>query len=168
MAAQRRYSHPVNRSTGVRFVQKLVLQGYQAAKDYPQPLRGIRFQAAEPGKRLLFVTNSTALPALSTRALYKGRGRVDRLVRGIKPHLCVKVSFATIENAAKSRIGTAASVYVLVAIGRERRNLYRSVDELLQMWRLNEVEKTPLDMLVSRGVQAPDSQQPDNQRILFE
>ena len=83
-------------------------------------------------------------------------------------NLPVNVSFATIENAAKSRIWTAVSVYVLLAIVRERRNLYRSVDELLQMWRLNEVEKTPLDMLVSRGVQAPESQQPDNQRILFE
>ncbi len=75
--AQRRYSHPVDRSTGVRFDQTLVLQGYQSAKDYPQTLRGIRYKDPETGKRLLFITNNTALPALSICALYKARWQVE-------------------------------------------------------------------------------------------
>ena len=90
MDAQRRYSHPVDRSTGVRFDQTLVLQGYPSAKDYPQPLRGIRYKDPENGKRLLFITNNTALPALSICALYKARWQVELFFRWIKQHLRVK------------------------------------------------------------------------------
>jgi IS4 transposase len=83
MDAQRRYSHPVDRSTGVRFDQTLVLQGNQSAKDYPQPLRGIRYKDPETGKRLLFITNNTALPALSSCALYKARWQVELFFDGV-------------------------------------------------------------------------------------
>lgn len=96
MDAQRRYSHPVDRSTGVRFDQTLVLQGYQSAKDYPEPLHGIRYKDLETGKRLLFITNSTALPALSVCALDKARWQVELFFRWIKQHLRVKAFFSAL------------------------------------------------------------------------
>jgi IS4 transposase len=166
--AQRRYSHPVDRSTGVRFDQTLVLQGYQSAKDYPQTLHGIRYKDPETGKRLLFITNSTALPALSICALYKAMWQVELLFRWIKQHLRVKAFFGTTENAVKSQIWIAVSVYVLVAIVRKRLNLSRSLSEILQILSLNQFEKTPLDTLLSRTVEAPESTHSANQLILFE
>jgi Domain of unknown function (DUF4372)/Transposase DDE domain len=166
--AQRRYSHPVDRSTGVRFDQTLVLQGYQSAKDYPQTLRGIRYKDPETGKRLLFITNNTALPALSICALYKARWQVELFFRWIKQHLRVKAFFGTTENAVKSQIWIAVSVYVLVAIVRKRLNLSRSLYELLQILSLNQFEKTPLDTLLSRSAEAAESAQSANQLILFE
>ena len=168
MDAQRRYSRPVDRSTGVRFDQTLVLQGYQSAKDYPEPLRGIRYKDPETGKRLLFITNNTALPALSICALYKARLQVELFFRWIKQHLRVKAFFGTTENAVKSQIWIAVSVYVLVAIVRKRLNLSRSLYEILQILSLNQFEKTPLDMLLSRCAETPDGLQPANQLILFE
>jgi hypothetical protein len=80
MDAQRRYSHPVDRTTGVIFDQTLVLQGYQFAKDYPESLRGIRYKDPETGRQLLFITNNTALPALKICALYKARWQVELFV----------------------------------------------------------------------------------------
>ena len=90
MDAQRRYSRPTDRSTGVIFDQTLVLQGYQSAKDYPDPFRGIRYKDPETGKRLLFISNNTALPALSICSLYKARWQVELFFRWIKMHLRVK------------------------------------------------------------------------------
>ena len=168
MDAQRRYSHPVDRSTGVRFDQTLVLQGYQSAKDYPQTLRGIRYKDPETGKRLLFITNNTILPALSICALYKARWQVELFFRWTKQHLRVKAFFGTTENAVKSQIWIAVSVYVLVAIVRKRLNLSRSLYEILQILSLNQCEKTPLDTLLSRSAELPKSTQTANQLILFE
>ena len=168
MDAQRRYSDPVDRSTGVRFDQTLVLQGYQSAKDYPQTLRGIRYKDPETGKRLLFITNNTALPALSICARYKARWQVELFIRWIKQHLRVKAFFGTTENAVKSQIWIAVSVYVLVAIVRKRLNLSRSLYEILQILSLNQFEKTPLDTLLSRSAELPESTQTANQLILFD
>src|SRR6202142_2657778 len=110
MDAQRRYSHPTDRSTGVIYDQTLVLQGYQSAKDYPDTFRGIRYKDPETGKRLLFISNKTALPALSICALYKARWQVELFFRWIKMHLRVKAFFGTSENAVKSQIWIAVSV----------------------------------------------------------
>ena len=98
MHALRRYSHPVDRSTGVFFDQTLVLQSYKSSKDYPETLRGIRYKDPETGKRLLFITNKTALPALSICALYKARWQVELFFRGIKMHFRVKAFFDTTET----------------------------------------------------------------------
>ncbi|MGH8208951.1 MAG: IS4 family transposase, partial [Steroidobacteraceae bacterium] len=145
MDAQRRYSHPVDRTTGVIFDQTLVLQGYQSAKDYPESLRGIRYKDPETGKRLLFITNNTALPALKICALYKARWQVELFFRWIKQHLRIKSFFGTSENAVKSQIWIAVSVYVLVAIVKKRLALSRSLYEILQILSLNLFEKTSLD-----------------------
>ena len=150
MDAQRRYSHPTDRSTGVIFDQTLVLQGYQSAKDCPETFRGIRYKDPETGKRLLFITNNTALPTLSICSLYKARWQVELFFRWIKMHLRVKAFFGTSENAVKSQIWIAVSVYVLVAIIKKRLNLPRSLYEMLQILSLNLFEKTPLDIALSR------------------
>ena len=106
MDAQRRCSRPTDRSTGVIFDQTLVLQGYQSAKAYPDPFRGIRYKDPETGKRLLFISNNTALPSLSICSLYKARWQVELFFRWIKMHLRVK-AFGTSENAVKSQIWIA-------------------------------------------------------------
>ena len=167
MDAQRRYSHPTDRSTGVICDQTLVLQGYQSAKDYPETFRGIRYKDPETSKRLLFISNNTALPALSICALYKARWQVELFFRWIKMHLRVKAFFGTSENAVKSQIWIAVSVYVLVAIIRKRLNLSRSLYEMLQILSLNLFEKTPLDIALSRIPTASDSSQTGNQMILL-
>ena len=167
MDAQRRYSHPTDRSMGVICDQTLVLQGYQSAKDYPETFRGIRYKDPETGKRLLFTSNNTALPALSICSLYKARWQVELFFRWIKMHLRVKAFFGTSENAVKSQIWIAVSVYVLVAIIRKRLNLSRSLYEMLQILSLNLFEKTPLDIALSRIPTTPESAQDGNQLILL-
>ncbi len=167
MDAQRRYSHPTDRSTGVIFDQTLVLQGYQSAKDYPETFRGIRYKDPETGKRLLFISNNTALPALSICSLYKARWQVELFFRWIKMHLRVKAFFGISENAVKSQIWIAVSVYVLVAIIRKRLNLSRSLYEMLQILSLNLFEKTPLEIALSRIPSASESAQDGNQLILL-
>lgn len=165
---ERRYSHPVDRSTGLIYDQTLVLQGYQSAKDYPETLRGVRYKDPETGKRLLFITNNTKLPALSICALYKARWQVELFFRWIKQHLRVKAFFGTSQNAVKSQIWIAVSVYVLVAIVRKRLNLSRSLYEILQILSLNQFEKTPLDALLSRVETPTEIDQSHNQLILFD
>jgi hypothetical protein len=101
MDARRRYSNLVDRSTGVVFDQTLVLQGGHSAKDYPESFRRIRYRDPETGKRLLFITNNTALPALKIWALYKAHWQVELFFRWIKQHLRIKAFFGTSENAVK-------------------------------------------------------------------
>lgn len=168
MDAQRRYSHPVDRSTGLIFDQTLVLQGYQSAKDYPEGIRGVRYKDPETGKRLLFITNNTALPALSICALYKARWQVELFFRWIKQHLRIKAFFGTSENAVKSQIWIAVSVYVLAAIIRKRLNLSLSLYEILQNLSLTLFEKYELATVLSRSVRVPKISETPNQLILFD
>ncbi len=167
MVAQRRYSRPTDRSTGVIFDHTLVLQGYQSAKDYPDPFRGIRYKDPQTDKRMLFTSNNTALPALSICALYKARWQVELFFRWIKMHLRVKAFFGISENAVKSQIWIAVSVYALVAIIRKRLNLTRSLYDMLLILSLNVFEKTPLDISLSRIPTASESVQDANQLILL-
>lgn len=168
MDAQRRYSHPVDRSTGLIFDQTLILQGYQSARDYPESLRGVRYKDPETGKRLLFITNNTALPALSICALYKARWQVELFFRWIKQHLRIKAFFGTSENAVKSQIWIAVSVYVLVAIVRKRLRLSLSLYEMLQNLSLTLFEKFELATVLSRSARAPKINETDNQLFLFD
>ena len=167
MDAKRRYSHPVNRSTGLIFDQTLVLQGRLAARDYPESFRGVRYKDLESGKRFLFITNNTTLPALSICALYKARWQVELFFRWIKQHLRIKAFFGTSENAVKSQIWIAVSVYVLVAIIKKRLNISRSLYEMLQILSLNLFERTELQTALSRSMTAPKSASDGNQLILF-
>jgi IS4 transposase len=117
---QRRYSHPVNKSTGVRSDQTVILIATGSVKVYPDALRRIRYVDAETKKRLTFLTNNVALPALTIALIYKCRWQVELFFKWIKQHLRIKAFFGTSENAVKTQIWIALSAYVLVAIVRKR------------------------------------------------
>lgn len=167
MDAQRRYSHPVDRSSGLIFDQTLVLQGRLSSRDYPESLRGVRYKDPETGKRLLFITNNTALPALQICALYKARWQVELFFRWMKQHLRIKAFFGTSENAVKSQIWIAVAVYVLVAIVKKRLGISRSLYEILQILSLNLFEKTSIDSALTRVPIPPEQPLDTNPLILF-
>jgi Transposase DDE domain len=157
MDAQRRYSQPVDRSTGEIFDQTLVLHGYQSAKDYPESFRGIRYKGPETGKRLLFITNNPALSALKICALYKARWQFELFFRWIKQHLRIKSFVGISENAVESQLWIAVSVYVFVAIIKKRLNLSRSLYEMLQILSLSLFEKSPVGIALSSISAATES-----------
>ena len=117
---ERRYSHPVDKSTGVRSDQTVILTAIDSAKVYPDPMRRVTFYEAETDKRLRFLTNNFVLPALTIAQIYKSRWQVELFFRWIKQHLRIKAFFGTSENAVRTQIWIAVSVYVLVAIVRKR------------------------------------------------
>ena len=146
--AQRRYSHPVDRSTGLMCDQTIVLTGFYSRQDFETPLRRIRFKDPVTGKRLVFLTNHFALPAITITKLYRCRWQVELFFKWIKQHLRIKVFFGTSENAVKTQIWIAVSVYVLVAIVKKRLNLSASLYEMLQILSLTMFERMPLNQLL--------------------
>ena len=150
LKAVRRYSHPIDRSTGLICDQTIVLTGFYSRQDFDTPLRRIKFKDPETGKRLVFLTNNFALPATTICALYKCRWQVELFFKWIKQHLRIKVFFGTSENAVKTQIWIAVSVYVLVAIVKKRLKLSASLYEMLQILSLTMFERMPLDQLLSK------------------
>ncbi|MGH9341792.1 MAG: IS4 family transposase [Acidobacteriota bacterium] len=146
--AQRRYSHPVDRSTGLMCDQTIVLTGFYSRQDFDTPLRRIRFKDPVTGKRLVFLTNHFALPAITITKLYRCRWQVELFFKWIKQHLRINVFFGTSENAVKTQIWIAVSVYVLVAIVKKRLNLSASLYEMLQILSLTMFERMPLNQLL--------------------
>ena len=147
LKAKRRYSHPVDRSSGVVCDQTVVLTGFYSRQGFDRPLRRIKFNDPETDKRLVFLTNNFAQPALTITKLYKCRWQIELFFKWIKQHLRIKVFFGTSENAVKSQIWIAVSVYVLVAIVRKRLALSASLYEILQILSLTLFEKTPVNGL---------------------
>jgi hypothetical protein len=141
---QRRYSHPVDASAGVRSDQTVILTSMASASTYPDALRKVSYVDAETGKRLVFLTNNFSLPALTIAALYKQRWQVELFFKWIKQHLRIKAFYGTSENAVKTQIWIAVSVYVLVAIVRKRLELEASLYQILQVLSLTLFEKTPI------------------------
>jgi len=141
---QRVYSAAVDRSTGIICDQTITLTGTTSHKDYPEHLRRIRFKDPETGKTLVFLTNNFALPAATICALYKARWQVELFFKWIKQHLRIKKFYGNTENAVKSQIWIAVSVYVLVAIVKKRLNLDASLYTLLQILSVTLFEKMPL------------------------
>ena len=154
--AQRRYSHPVDRTTGVMCDQTIVLAGFYSRQDFDTPLRRIRFNDPETGKRLVFLTNNFALPALTITELYRCRWQVELFFKWITQHLRIKVFFGTSENAVKTQIWIAVSVYVLVALGKKRLDLSASLYEMRQILSLTMFERMPLNQLLA-NINADDS-----------
>ena len=134
---QRRYSHPANRATGVCSDQTVVLASLESASVYPDALRKVAYVDAETGKRLVFLTNNFALPAATIAAIYKRRWQVELFFKWIKQHLRIKAFYGTSENAVKTQIWIAVSVYVLVAIVRKRLNAQTSLYQILQVLSLS-------------------------------
>jgi hypothetical protein len=141
---QRRYSHPVDKSTGVRSDQTVVLATAGSSTAYPDALRRVSYFDAVTGKRLVFLTNNFTLPALTIAQIYKQRWQVELFFTWIKQHLRIKAFYGTSENAVKTQIWIAVSVYVLVAIVRKRLGLNASLYQILQIFSLTLFEKTPI------------------------
>jgi len=144
---QRRYSHPVDQSTGLRSDQTIVLTGVTSAADYPAPLRRIRYFDAEHLNDLVFLTNNFVLPSLTIARLYKARWRVELFFRWIKQHLRIKAFYGTSENAVKTQIWTAISFYVLVAMVKKQLGLSLSLYTILQILSLTIFEKCPISQV---------------------
>ena len=144
MNAHRVYSMPADRDTGVICDQRIMLDGFYIAQDYPEQLRRIRFTDPESGKTLVFLTNNTALPALTIAALYKGRWQVELFFKWIKQHLRIKRFIGTSENAVKTQIWCAVATYVLIAIVKRELHLDLSLYTLLQIISVSVFEKTQL------------------------
>lgn len=149
MEYARRYSHAVEPSSGVISDQTIVFTGFYAQRDFPSALRRVRFTDQATTKTLVFLTNNFTLPALVIAQLYRCRWQVELFFKWIKQHLRIKRFFGTSENAVKSQIWIAVSVYVLVAIVKKRLQLKPSLFQLLQVLSLTMFERTPLDQLLS-------------------
>jgi len=147
LKARRRYSRPVDRSTGLVCDQTVFLTGFYSRQGFNRPLRRIKFNDPQTGKRLVFLTNNFALGALAIAKLYKSRWQVELFFKWIKQHLRIKAFFGTSENAVKSQIWIAVSVYVLVAIVKKQLVLPASLYEILQILSLTLFEKTPVNGL---------------------
>jgi len=167
LKAQRRYSRPVDRSTGLICDQTITLTVFYSKTGYPEALRRIRFKTDE-GKTLVFLTNNFALPALTITELYRCRWQVELFFKWIKQHLRIKSFFGTSENAVKTQVWIAVSVYVLVAIVRKRLALHASLYETLQILSLTMFETTPLDQLLRLQAQDAISPNSSSQLNLFE
>jgi transposase len=144
MNARRVYSSTTDRTTGVMCDQRIALNGFYVAKDYPEHLRRIRFKDPESGKTLVFLTNNTTLPPLMIALLYKSRWQVELFFKWIKQHLRIKRFFGTSENAVKTQIWCAVSVYVLIAIIKKELHIRESLYTLLQILSVSIFEKTQL------------------------
>jgi hypothetical protein len=167
LQAQRRYSHSVDRSTGLMCDQTIMLTGFYSCQAFATPLRRIRFKDPVTGKRLVFLTNNFALPAITITELYRCRWQVELFFKWIKQHLRIKVFFGTSENAVKTQIWIAVSVYVLVAIVKKRLNLDASLYTLLQILSVTLFEKMPLQQAFpGSDYKTPDGL-PCNQLNLF-
>jgi transposase len=141
---QRLYSHPVDKSTGLICDQTIRLSGFYAVKDYPDKLRRIRYVDQETGKILVFLTNCFTLEALEIATLYKCRWQVELFFKWIKQHLRIKAFFGTSENAVKTQIWIAVSIYVMVAIIKKQLNLELSLYTILQILSVTLFEKVSI------------------------
>jgi hypothetical protein len=144
MKYHRVYSHPVDKSAGIMADQSIALDGFYTGQDYPEHLRRIRFCDPDTNKRLVFLTNNFALPAKTIAALYKKRWQVELFFKWIKQHLRIKHFYGTSENAVKTQIWTAVSVYVLVAIIKKELALEISLYTFLQILSVRPFEKTQI------------------------
>jgi len=164
---QRRYSHKIDKTTGIRSDHTVILTSFESASAYPDALRRVTYLDVENNKRFRFLTNNFSLPAPTIAKIYKSRWAVELFFKWIKQHLRIKAFYGTSENAVKSQIWIAVSMYVLVAIARKRLEVEASLYQILQILSVTLFEKTPilqaLQPLDMEGNPLPDS----NQLILF-
>ena len=165
--ARRLYSAPTERTTGIICDQTIALNGYYSQQHYPDHLRRIRFRDTDGARTLVFLSNQFALPASTICALYKARWQVELFFKWVKQHLRIKRFYGTSENAVKSQIWIAVSVYVLVAILKKRLNLDASLYTLLQILSVTLFEKIPLYQTVTASGSKPGGDVQYNQLNLF-
>ena len=164
---QRRYSRAVDKTTGLRSDHSVILTEMASAKTYPDPLRRVTYFDAKTNKRLKFLTNNFVLPALTIAQIYKCRWQVELFFKWIKQHLRIKAFYGTSENAVKTQIWIAVSIYVLVAIVRKRFGLEASLYQILQILSLTLFEKVPILQVLEASDSQDDLVGNPNQLILF-
>jgi hypothetical protein len=168
LSLQRRYSRPVDRSSGLICDQSVVLSFQRSKAAYPEALRRIRLNDPDTGKTLVFLTNHFGLPAHTICALYRSRWQIELFFKWIKQHLRIKAFYGTSENAVKTQLWIAVSVYVLIAIIKKRLDLRGSLYELLQILSLTIFERTPLLQLLTPTEIPNEAHSSPNQLFLFE
>src|SRR5450830_247112 len=164
---QRRYSHPVDKTTGVRSDHTVILTAINSVKAYPDQLRRVSYLDVNTRQRFKFLTNNFTLPALTIALIYKSRWQVELFFKWIKQHLWIIAFLGTTENAVKAQIWIAVSVYVLVAIIKRRLALPASLYQILQILSLTLFEKTPVNQLFDDGVLQKILANDSNQLNLF-
>ena len=165
---QRRYSHSVDKTTGVRSDHTVILTTVESTKAYPDPLRRVSYIDLETNKRLKFLTNNFLLPALIIAQIYKSRWQIELFFKWVKMHLRIKAFYGTRENAVKTQIWIAVSIYVLVAIVRKRLGVELSLYQILQILSINQLEKTPISSLVEAFDSRFNLLENSKQMILFD
>jgi len=165
---RRLYSHPIDKSTGLRCDQTIVLTGFYSSKDYPERLRRIRYVDKETEQNLVFITNCFTLPAITIAQLYRCRWQVELFFKWIKQHLRIKAFFGTTENAVKTQIWIAISVYVLVAIIRKQLNLDLNLYTILQILSVTLFEKVSILQVLMEAGYKTDNTDFCNQLMLFD
>jgi hypothetical protein len=168
MDARRVYSHPSNRASGIICDQRVMLNGFYSAENYPDHLRRIRFNDPETGKTLVFLTNNTTLPAVTIAALYKSRWQIELFFKWIKQHLRIKRFLATSENAVRSQIWCAIATYVLIAIVKKELKLDASLYTCLQILSVSIFEKTEISCALQPYPYTNDPSAFSNQLNLFD
>jgi IS4 transposase len=161
-------SRRVAKRSGLRSDQTIRLNGRNTATDYPEPLRKVRYHDEDNDKTFVFLTNNFSLPALTVAQLYKARWRVELFFKWTKQHLRIKAFFGTSENAVKTQVWIAVSVYVLVAILKKRLDLPHSLYTILQFLSVSLFEKTPMLRVFSNIADQPEIDHNANQLLLFE
>jgi hypothetical protein len=164
---QRRYSHPVDKTTGVRSDHTVILTSFESASVYPDAFRRVTYLDMETKKRFKFLTNNFTLPAHVIAQIYKQRWQVELFFKWIKQHLRIKAFYGTSENAVKTQIWIAVSIYVLVAILRKRLELEASLYQTLQILSVTLFEKTPILQALQTFDMEENLLHETNQLILF-
>jgi transposase len=165
---RRIYSHPVDKSTGLHCDQTIMLTGFYPVQKYPHKLRRIKYYDANTKKLFVFLTNNFSLPALTITELYRYRWQVELFFKWIKQHLRIKSFFGTTENAFKTQVWIAVSVYLLVAIIKKRLDIKASLYSILQILSLTIFETTPINQLLTGCDKTMINSENDNQLNLFD
>jgi hypothetical protein len=164
---RRLYSHPIDKSTGLLCDQTIVLTGVDTRTTYPEKLRRIKYRDPETGNTLVFLTNHFRLPALVIAEHYRCRWQIELFFKWIKQHLRIKAFYGTSENAVRTQICIAVSVYVLVAIIKKRLDIPLSLYTILQILSLTVFERMPLQQVLTDVDYTMHKHQSDNQLNLF-
>ncbi len=165
---RRLYSRPVDKSLGLRCDQTVRLTGFYAARDYPEKLRRVKYHDLKTNKTYVFLTNNFTLPAMTIADLYRCRWQVELFFKWIKQHLRIKSFYGTTDNAVKTQIWIAVSVYVQVAIIKKRLKLDASLFTILQILSVTIFENTSLNQLLMDNQLSQENTEPPNQLILFD
>jgi hypothetical protein len=163
----RRYSRPVDKTTGLRFDQTVVTTGLKTQHDYPAPLRRIGYRDPQTGRGLVFLTNNFTVPALTITQLYRGRWQIELFFKWLKQHLRIKAFYGTSSNAVRTQIWSAIAVYLLVAILKKRLHLDASLYTILQILSLTLFEKMPIRQALSQPPLPAPPTNPQNHQCLL-